>query len=82
MSSSNNRPIDERERSNGRCEQKDQEPVRALEEAFPTYADKFPLFSAHASGMNQYVAWTALEAEGFGANLQVRDLCPTAYSLL
>jgi len=48
----------------------DQDPVRALEEAFPTYADKFPVFSAHASGMNQYVAWTALEAEGFGANLQ------------
>jgi predicted oxidoreductase (fatty acid repression mutant protein) len=49
----------------------DQTGVKAMQDAFPTYADKFPIFSEHASGMNQYVAWTALEAEGFGANLQV-----------
>jgi hypothetical protein len=42
-----------------------------MQEAFPLYADRFPEFSAHASGMHQFVAWTALEAEGFGANLQV-----------
>ncbi|CCX10695.1 Nitroreductase-like protein [Pyronema domesticum] len=48
----------------------DQDSVRAMQEAFPLYADRFPEFSAHASGMHQFVAWTALEAEGFGANLQ------------
>ncbi|KAI5857835.1 Nitroreductase-like protein [Tricharina praecox] len=48
----------------------DQTGVKAMQDAFPIYADKFPIFSEHASGMNQYVAWTALEAEGFGANLQ------------
>jgi len=49
----------------------DQTGVKAMQDAFPSYANKFPIFSEHASGMNQYVAWTALEAEGFGANLQV-----------
>jgi predicted oxidoreductase (fatty acid repression mutant protein) len=53
----------------------DQTGVKALQEAFPPYADKFPIFSEHASGMNQFVAWTALEAEGFGANLQVSFSC-------
>ncbi|KAF8242417.1 Nitroreductase [Wilcoxina mikolae CBS 423.85] len=48
----------------------DQDSVRAMQEAFPLYADRFPEFSTHASGMHQFVAWTALEAEGFGANLQ------------
>ncbi|KAA8915020.1 nitroreductase family protein [Sphaerosporella brunnea] len=48
----------------------DQAGVKALQDAFPIYADHFPSFSEHASGMNQYVAWTALEAEGFGASLQ------------
>lgn len=30
----------------------------------------FDQFSEHASGMAQILVWTALELEGFGANLQ------------
>ncbi|KAF1988829.1 Nitroreductase [Aulographum hederae CBS 113979] len=48
----------------------DPEPVHQLEQAFPLYADHFPTWSEHTSAMHQYVLWTALEAEGFGANLQ------------
>ncbi|KAF1994645.1 nitroreductase family protein [Amniculicola lignicola CBS 123094] len=48
----------------------DPAPVRALEEAFPLYAHHFPTWSEHTSAMHQYALWVALEAEGFGANLQ------------
>lgn len=34
------------------------------------YADKFPTWSEQTSAMHQYAIWTALDAEGFGANLQ------------
>lgn len=44
--------------------------VVKLQEAFPLYADKFPSWSEHTNAMHQYVLWTALEQEGFGANLQ------------
>ncbi|MDP8306375.1 MAG: nitroreductase family protein [Candidatus Chlorobium antarcticum] len=37
---------------------------------YPLYADKFPEFSLEASGMLQFVVWTALEDEGYGASLQ------------
>ncbi|KAH6873849.1 Nitroreductase-like protein [Thelonectria olida] len=33
-------------------------------------AHLFPQFADHASGMTQILVWTALELEGFGANLQ------------
>ncbi|KAL8279255.1 hypothetical protein RQP46_008292 [Phenoliferia psychrophenolica] len=39
--------------------------VAGLQEGMPLYADK-----DHAHGMLAFVLWTALEAEGFGANLQ------------
>ncbi len=48
----------------------DQAVVRGLQEKFPLYADSFPLWSLQSSGMHQFVVWTALEAEGFGASLQ------------
>lgn len=48
----------------------DQSVVKSLQEAFPTYADKFPDYSLQSSGMLQYIVWTALEIEGFGASLQ------------
>ncbi|PWA11197.1 nitroreductase [Pueribacillus theae] len=48
----------------------DQNVVEGLQKKFPLYADKFPMYSQHSSGMLQYVVWTALEAEGFGASLQ------------
>ena len=48
----------------------DQAVVTSLQEKFPSYKDNFPLWSLQSSGMLQLVIWTALEAEGLGANLQ------------
>ncbi|SDM46804.1 hypothetical protein SAMN04488137_0277 [Fictibacillus solisalsi] len=48
----------------------DQKVVEGLQEAFASYADNFPIWSHHSSGMLQFVIWTALENEGFGASLQ------------
>ncbi|WP_407407735.1 nitroreductase family protein [Peribacillus sp.] len=48
----------------------DQSIVEHLQEQFKSYADKFPIWSNQSSGMLQFVVWTALEGEGFGANLQ------------
>jgi len=44
--------------------------VEDLMSRYPLYADKFPEFSLEASGMLQFVVWTALENEGYGASLQ------------
>lgn len=44
--------------------------VEELQNQFPTYKDKFPIWSKEASGMNQFNVWTALELEGYGASLQ------------
>lgn len=44
--------------------------VAGLQQSFPSYADNFPKWSQHSSGMLQFVVWTALENEGFGASLQ------------
>ncbi|KAJ6262655.1 hypothetical protein Dda_3467 [Drechslerella dactyloides] len=48
----------------------DPQPIRELQTAFALYADKFPVWSDHTSAIHQFTLWTALEAEGFGANLQ------------
>jgi predicted oxidoreductase (fatty acid repression mutant protein) len=48
----------------------DQSVVEALQIQFPTYSANFPVWSQQSSGMHQYVIWTALEIEGFGASLQ------------
>lgn len=48
----------------------DEQIVKNLQAKFPLYKDKFPLYSSHSNGMLQYVIWTALEVEGFGASLQ------------
>ncbi|MFT9846705.1 nitroreductase family protein [Aneurinibacillus sp. REN35] len=48
----------------------DQETVAALQRQFAAYKDNFPLWSQQSSGMLQYVVWTSLELEGFGASLQ------------
>jgi predicted oxidoreductase (fatty acid repression mutant protein) len=48
----------------------DQTVVKGLQESFPLYADRFPAWSLQSSGMHQFVVWTALEIEGFGASLQ------------
>ncbi len=44
--------------------------VRGLMETYPTYSDKFPVWSQHASAILQFTIWTALELEGLGASLQ------------
>jgi predicted oxidoreductase (fatty acid repression mutant protein) len=41
-----------------------------MQAKFPLYADNFPVWAAHSDAMLQFVLWTALEAEGLGANLQ------------
>lgn len=41
-----------------------------MQEKFAIYADRFPTWATQSSGMLQYAVWTALEAEGLGANLQ------------
>ena len=42
----------------------DQNVVSSLQEQFPTYHDKFPIWSTESNAMLQYVVWTALELEG------------------
>jgi uncharacterized protein len=44
--------------------------IKSLQEQFRSYKDNFPIWSEQASGMNQLVVWTSLEAEGLGASLQ------------
>jgi len=44
--------------------------IKKQQTDMPAYADKFPVWSEHTSAMHQFALWTALEAEGFGANLQ------------
>lgn len=48
----------------------DMNTVEGLQERFPLYSENFPVWSNQASGMLQFVIWTALEAEGLGASLQ------------
>lgn len=48
----------------------DQDVIKGLQEKLPTFADNFPKWSQHSSGMLQFVIWTAIEKEGLGASLQ------------
>ncbi|VBB05001.1 nitroreductase [Lucifera butyrica] len=48
----------------------DESVIEGLQHKFALYKDNFPLWSQHSSGMLQFVVWTALEGEGFGASLQ------------
>lgn len=48
----------------------DQDVVKQYQKDNPTYADKFPHWSDHTSGMHQLVIWTLLEDAGFGASMQ------------
>jgi predicted oxidoreductase (fatty acid repression mutant protein) len=48
----------------------DQQVVQGLIDSYPAYAGNFPVWSQQTAGMHQFVIWTALEAEGFGASLQ------------
>lgn len=44
--------------------------VNDLQNKFPNYKANFPIWAQQANGMLQFVIWTALEAEGYGASLQ------------
>lgn len=44
--------------------------VKGQQENIPQYADKFPIWSQHASAIAQTNAWVALTNAGYGANLQ------------
>ena len=44
--------------------------VEGLQKSFPTYQDRFPVWSQHTSAMHQLAVWTMLEDAGFGASLQ------------
>lgn len=48
----------------------DQSVIHSLQKSYELYKDNFPIWSQQSSGMLQYVIWTALELEGFGASLQ------------
>ncbi|KAJ6184425.1 hypothetical protein N7519_005726 [Penicillium mononematosum] len=48
----------------------DYESLAPIKEKFAIYADKFDPFAQESNAMSQYLVWTALESEGFGANLQ------------
>ncbi|KZZ84041.1 nitroreductase family protein [Bacillus sp. SJS] len=48
----------------------DEAVIESLQQQFTLYRENFPIWSHHSSGMLQFVVWTALELEGFGASLQ------------
>lgn len=48
----------------------DMGPVQDLQERFELYAEHFPIWSEHASGMAQLAVWTALADANIGASLQ------------
>lgn len=56
----------------------DQEPVKALQEQFPLYAENFPVWSEHHTGIAQYAVWMALAEAGIGASLQHYNPLPDA----
>lgn len=48
----------------------DQDVVTSLQEKFPLYADNFPIWSEHSTGIAQFAVWTALSESNIGASLQ------------
>ncbi len=48
----------------------DQDVIENLQANFALYKDNFPIWSQNSTGMLQFVVWTSLEMEGFGASLQ------------
>ncbi|KAI0378616.1 Nitroreductase [Hypomontagnella monticulosa] len=48
----------------------DQDVVNKMQAQYPLYSDKFPIWALQSDAMIQFVLWTALTAEGLGANLQ------------
>ncbi|RYY80869.1 MAG: nitroreductase family protein [Moraxellaceae bacterium] len=48
----------------------DQDIIKNLQEQFALYADNFPVWSEHSTGIAQFAVWSALANENIGASLQ------------
>ncbi|KAF2266839.1 Nitroreductase [Lojkania enalia] len=48
----------------------DEEAYNDLTPRFAALSKQYPEWEEHSSGMHQFIVWTALAAEGMGANLQ------------
>ena len=48
----------------------DRAAVKRLQEAYPTYSERFPVWAQHTSAMHQLAIWTMLEDAGLGVSLQ------------
>lgn len=48
----------------------DQNVITGLQEQFALYADNFPVWSEHSTGIAQFAVWTALAQSNIGASLQ------------
>ena len=48
----------------------DQDVVKGLQQQLAAYADNFPIWSEHSTGIAQFAVWTALTEAGIGASLQ------------
>jgi len=48
----------------------DEDTIKGLQNKFQLYKDNFPIWAEQSSGILQYIVWTSLELEGFGATLQ------------
>ena len=48
----------------------DKDVVGGLQKQFPLYADNFPVWSEHSTGLTQYAVWLALAEVDIGASLQ------------
>lgn len=48
----------------------DKDTVSGLQKQFPLYADNFPVWSEHSTGLTQYAVWLALAEVDIGASLQ------------
>ncbi|XID74940.1 nitroreductase family protein [Alkanindiges sp. WGS2144] len=48
----------------------DQAVIQSLQEQFALYADNFPVWSEHSTGIAQFAVWSTLANENIGASLQ------------
>ena len=48
----------------------DQDIIKNLQEQFALYADNFPVWSEHSTGIAQFSVWSTLAQESIGASLQ------------
>ncbi|RFU26258.1 hypothetical protein B7463_g10082, partial [Scytalidium lignicola] len=56
--------------------------IKESQETHKAAAHMFDQFADHASGMSQILVWTALEIEGFGANLQHMAAIPPVEAVI